>query len=198
LVCHKCGQALPDGADNCPYCGEPVKGSSTGAPGPESGLPATATPALRRSAIYAGFWIRGLAYLIDWFLIAIVSVSVILAPLIGLGAVPADASFAWFMALNRQTIAIRLLIFMLSWLYFASLESSAWQATIAKKALGLVVTDLEGRRISFTRASYRYLAKLVFGTIFYFGFLFATFTPRKQALHDILAKCLVLKKRRHN
>jgi uncharacterized RDD family membrane protein YckC len=198
LACPKCGQALPDGAENCPSCGEPVKGSSGRAPSPESGVPATAARPIQHSAIYGGFWIRGLAYLIDWFLIAIVSVSVIFTPLVGLGAVPADASFAWFMALNRQTIAIRLLIFMLSWLYFASLESSAWQATIAKKVLGLVVTDLEGRRISFTRASYRYLGKLVFGTIFYFGFLFATFTPRKQALHDILAKCLVLKRRRNN
>ncbi|HEX4075837.1 MAG TPA: RDD family protein [Candidatus Acidoferrales bacterium] len=198
MICLKCGQALPDGAENCPSCGEPVEGSSAGVSGPESGLAATAAPAVRRSAIYAGFWIRGLAYLIDWFLIAIVSVSVILGPLMGLGAIPANASYTWFMALNRQTIAIRLLIFMLSWLYFALLESSAWQATIAKKALGLVVADLEGRRVTFTRASYRYLGKLVFGTIFYFGFLFATFTPRKQALHDILAKSLVLKRPRRS
>jgi len=71
-----------------------------------------------------------------------------------------------------------------------------WQATLAKRAFGLKVTDLEGRRISFTRASYRYLGKLVFGTLLLFGFLFAAFTPRKQALHDILAKCLVLKRSR--
>jgi uncharacterized RDD family membrane protein YckC len=198
LICLKCGRALPDGADNCPSCGEPVKDSSAGVSPPESGVPATAAPAARRSAIYAGFWIRGLAYLLDWLLIAIVSVFVVLAPLMGLGAIPANASYAWFMAFNRQTIAIRLLIFMLSWIYFASLESSAWQATIAKKALGLVVTDLQGRRITFTRASYRYLAKLIFGTIFYFGFLFATFMPRKQALHDILGKSLVLRRPRHN
>ncbi|MFY9691824.1 MAG: RDD family protein [Candidatus Acidiferrales bacterium] len=198
MICLKCGQALPDGAENCASCGEPVQGASAGASAPESAVPATAAPAVRRSAIYAGFWIRGLGYLLDWLLIAIVSVSVILAPLMGLGAIPANASYAWFMAFNRQTIAIRLLIFMLSWIYFASLESSAWQATIAKKALGLVVTDLQGRRINFTRASYRCLAKLIFGTIFYFGFLFATFTPRKQALHDILGKTLVLKRRRNN
>lgn len=196
MICPECGQLLPDGAEKCASCGEPVKTSSAGASAPEAGVPAIAAPAVRRSAIYAGFWIRGLAYLLDWLLIGIVSVSVILAPLVAVGAIPANASYAWFMALNRQTIAIRLLIFMLSWLYFASLESSAWQATVAKKALGLVVTDLQGRRISFTRASYRYLAKLISGTIFYFGFLFATFTPRKQALHDILGKTLVLKRPR--
>lgn len=198
MNCPTCGEPLPDGAETCPSCGKPVKGSSSGAPSPESGLPPIATPAIRRSAIFGGFWIRGLAYLLDWLLVAILSVVLIFAPLVALGAVPADASYSWFVAFNRQTIAIRLLVFMLSWLYFATLESSPWQATLAKRVFGLIVTDLQGRRITFTQASWRYLAKLVFGTIFYFGFLFAAFTLRKQALHDLLGKTLVLKRPRQS
>ena len=162
--------------------------------GIESGPAGSAAPAIRRSAVYAGFWLRAAAYILDSVLIALVATIVIFMPLVERGAIPVDDPWTWLAAINRQTTAVRLLIFMMSWLYFASLESSAWQATLAKKAFGLRVTDLEGRRISFSRASYRYLGKLIFGTILLFGFLFAAFTPRKQALHDILAKCLVLRR----
>jgi len=82
---------------------------------------------------------------------------------------------------------------MLSWIYYASLESSAWQATLGKKILGLKVTDLAGNRISFGRASGRFFGKILSGMILGIGFLMAGFTERKQALHDILAGCLVLR-----
>jgi uncharacterized RDD family membrane protein YckC len=40
-----------------------------------------------------------------------------------------------------------------AWPYFAGLESSAWQASLGKRVLGMVVTDGAGRRISFGRAT---------------------------------------------
>ena len=89
--------------------------------------------------------------------------------------------------------AIRLLALMLSWIYYASLESSSWQATLGKKLLGLKVTDLAGNRITFARASGRFFGKILSGMILGIGFLMAGFTARKQALHDILAGCLVLR-----
>jgi uncharacterized RDD family membrane protein YckC len=82
---------------------------------------------------------------------------------------------------------------MLSWIYYASMESSSWQATLGKKILGLKVTDLAGNRISFARASGRFFGKILSGMILGIGFLMAGFTQRKQALHDILAGCLVLR-----
>jgi uncharacterized RDD family membrane protein YckC len=82
---------------------------------------------------------------------------------------------------------------MMSWIYYALLESSVWQATIGKKLLGLRVTDLAGNRISFARASGRFFGKILSGMILGIGFLMAGFTQRKQALHDILAGCLVLR-----
>jgi uncharacterized RDD family membrane protein YckC len=82
---------------------------------------------------------------------------------------------------------------MMSWIYYALLESSVWQATIGKKLLGLKVTDLAGNRISFARASGRFFGKILSGMILGIGFLMAGFTQRKQALHDILAGCLVLR-----
>jgi uncharacterized RDD family membrane protein YckC len=86
-------------------------------------------------------------------------------------------------------------IFVLGWLYYASMESSAYQGTLGKMALGLIVTDMQGRRISFGRASGRFFAKLLTGLIpFFVGYIMAGFTEKKQALHDIIASCLVLKK----
>lgn len=73
------------------------------------------------------------------------------------------------------------------------MESSAKQATLGKMALGIVVTDLEGARIGFGRATGRYFAKILSGLILGIGFLMAAFTERKQGLHDIIAGTLVVK-----
>jgi uncharacterized RDD family membrane protein YckC len=82
----------------------------------------------------------------------------------------------------------------LNWLYYALLESSAWQGTLGKKALGLEVTDLQGRRIGFGRASGRFFAKFISVLTLFIGFIMAGFTERKQALHDMIAGCLVIRK----
>jgi uncharacterized RDD family membrane protein YckC len=82
----------------------------------------------------------------------------------------------------------------LHWLYFALMESSTWQATLGKKALGLEVTDLEGKRIGFGRASGRFFGKILSVLILWIGFIMAGFTEKKQALHDMLAGTLVIRK----
>ena len=82
-----------------------------------------------------------------------------------------------------------------TWLYHALLESSEWQGTAGKKALGLIVTDMTGHRLSFARASGRHFGKFVTGLIpLGIGYAMAGFTEKRQALHDILASCLVLRK----
>ena len=80
----------------------------------------------------------------------------------------------------------------LGWLYFALCESSAWQATPGKRVLGLRVTDLEGRRLGFARATGRYFGKLLSAFFLCIGFLMVAWTQRKQGLHDLLAQTLVL------
>ncbi len=91
-------------------------------------------------------------------------------------------------------IRLTLLRTILNWLYYSLLESSAWQATLGKKALGLEVTDLDGNRISFGRATGRFFAKIISSIILGIGYLMAGFTEKKQALHDILAGTLVIRK----
>jgi uncharacterized RDD family membrane protein YckC len=93
-------------------------------------------------------------------------------------------------------IAIFLLVTLIgTWLYHALLESSEWQATAGKKALGLIVTDTSGARTSFARASGRHFAKIITGLIpLGIGYILAGVMEKKQALHDMIAGCLVLRK----
>jgi uncharacterized RDD family membrane protein YckC len=92
--------------------------------------------------------------------------------------------------------AVEAIVFVAVGLYYSVMESSPWQATLGKRALGLQVTDLQGRRISFGRATGRYFAKIVSGLTLSIGYLMAGFTRRKQALHDIIAECLVVRRPR--
>ena len=77
--------------------------------------------------------------------------------------------------------------------YYASLQSSKWQATIGKKLLKIKVTTMEGRRIGFIRATVRYIVMFGLSSIFFIGYLLALFTPRRQALHDLIARTVVVK-----
>jgi uncharacterized RDD family membrane protein YckC len=168
-------------------------------------------------AAYAGFWLRAVAYLIDSAIMGIVfgAIAAILAATVGLhffrGRTPgvyAQASFVQYQMTQYQAtppwmpaaalgilFVLIPLIVVVSWLYFALMESSARQATIGKIALGLFVTDLQGRRLSFGRATGRFFAKIITGLVpLFIGYIMAGFTARKQALHDMIAGCLVLKR----
>ena len=82
---------------------------------------------------------------------------------------------------------------LVNWLYAALLESSSYQATLGKMALGLKVIALEGHRISFARATGRHFAKILSLLMFLIGFIMVGFTRRKQGLHDMLAGTLVIR-----
>jgi uncharacterized RDD family membrane protein YckC len=83
----------------------------------------------------------------------------------------------------------------LGWLYYALMEGSPKQATLGKMALGIVVTDVQGRRVSFARATARHSGKWISSLIPCIGFLIVAFAEKKQGLHDIMADCLVVVKR---
>jgi uncharacterized RDD family membrane protein YckC len=108
--------------------------------------------------------------------------------------IPLDNQTGLLPSYDRQSIAINLLTGLVAWLYWAQMESSPWQATLGKKLLGLKVTDLRGRRISFPRATGRHFAKNISALILLIGFLMAGFTEKKQTLHDMIARCLVVRK----
>ena len=216
MYCSKCGGAMPDGAAFCSQCGEsfsiaiavprnPMVATSAAAPisGGVAAIPAyTLAPAMPRVE-YAGFWLRFLALLIDNVVMGIGFV-VVLIPLIfltGLGSLLSrihpdqeldDAGIFFIIGVIFLAATLSLVF---TWLYHALMESSEWQATVGKRALGLVVTDMAGRRVSFGRSTGRHFGKIITNMIpALIGYIMAGFTEKKQALHDMMAGCLVLRR----
>ena len=124
---------------------------------------------------YAGFWRRLVASIIDALVLLIPNIIFIFINL----AVPFLGS---------------LLGIILGWLYFALMESSNNQATLGKMALGIIVTDAQGNRISFGNATGRYFAKILSSLILLIGYLMVGWTAKKQALHDMITHTLVMVK----
>ena len=82
-----------------------------------------------------------------------------------------------------------------TWLYFALLESSEWQGTAGKKVLGLIVTDMQGQQRHVPASDGATFREAGDRTIpFGIGYAMAGFTEKRQALHDMIASCLVLRK----
>lgn len=133
---------------------------------------------------YANFWTRFVAFLIDWILLSVLSALVLL--LLGLPLAPDVRDYEARLKMNFITIVM-------GWLYYAGFESSFYQATPGKQAMGVFVTDTEGYAISFSQATGRFFGRLLSGLILLIGYIMAAFTKRRQALHDLLAKTLVLK-----
>jgi len=194
LECRRCGAQVTGDAAYCSACGQATNGNPNPAAEVETSPAIAATTAAKPRMAYAGFWLRTIAYVIDTFLLTMVVTIFILGPLLQRAGISTQDPWAFWTSSSRQALAIKLLVLMTQWVYWALLESSAWQATVGKKILGLYVTDLKGKRISFARASGRYFAKIISTLTIGIGYLMEGFTPKKQGLHDMIAECLVLKK----
>lgn len=136
---------------------------------------------------YAGFWKRLAAFVIDFIITMIGSVIIGIALGISMVATGTD---------DPETLegAGNLLGILVMWVYFSVMESSTKQGTLGKMALGIKVTDLDGNRISFGRASGRYFGKIISWLVIFLGFIMIAFTKKKQGLHDMMAGCLVVNK----
>ncbi len=128
---------------------------------------------------YAGFWRRVAAALIDGLLVGIVS-WIVTAIFSGIS--------------DGAEATAQILVFVAAYGYYAGMESSSYQATVGKIALGIQVTDLNGNRISFGRALGRNLAEILSALILLIGYIMVAFTAKKQGLHDMIAGTLVVKK----
>jgi uncharacterized RDD family membrane protein YckC len=144
--------------------------------------------------IYAGFWLRVLAALIDAFVMFIPFCWITLFTILFIRFVIAPKRDDYDTLL--MIIGIPLVTLIATRIYFALLESSPLQASIGKLVVGVYVTDTEGRRITLGRATGRTFAKLLSSMTLGIGYILSGFTKKKQALHDLFAKCLVLRGRR--
>lgn len=207
--CRKCGasqqpQAVPQAAagtvaqssvEQPPYPLVPGVGGQV-----PPGYPPAPPAAAAQFRGYAGFWIRFLALIIDGAILSVASIPlwmVFAGAVAALGVthpVPGEEPDP------RVALAVLPIfgLFMLAvvgagWLYEALMTSSSKQGTVGKMALGLKVTDTQGNRITFLRATARYFAKWINGFTLYIGYIMAGFTDRKQGLHDMIASTYVIK-----
>lgn len=124
----------------------------------------TPTPLPRPDIVYANFWKRVAAAIIDGII------------------------FIIFLALFKNFGIL------LGWAYYAIMESSPQQGTLGKMAVGIAVTDLKGNRISFGRATGRYFCMYLTAITLFIGYIIAAFTGKRQTIHDMIASCLIIKK----
>lgn len=178
-TCPQCGSEVQPTDTKCKNCGQPL-------------VPGQSVPPSSVQDKYAGFWKRFAAYIIDGLILFIPILIIMLVLGVSL-----------FMTGNAEDVEEatsigesigNLLSIVIGWLYFAIMESSSRQATVGKMALGIKVTDLNGNRISFGRATGRHFAKLISGAILGIGYLMIIWTEKKQGLHDMIASCLVVNK----
>ena len=119
---------------------------------------------------YCGFLYRFLAWLIDYIILAVISIILIFLPIIG-----------WILNI------------FLYWLYFAIQHSSSKQATLGMRACDIKITDEKHQKISFWRATGNYFVSALSGLFLFIGFFMIAFTSRKQGFHNIISRTLCTK-----
>lgn len=211
MYCSKCGSEISATTAFCSTCGQAISGLVPAIPSLSPVDPNQYAPVVSSSyrgvqyggVAYAGFWLRFVAFLIDG-VVALVAFVILLIPLFiltGAGAALSrigsdediNDNVGAFLGIGFVLGFIGIII-VVSWLYYALSESSSWQATLGKKMLHLKVTDMTGQPISFGRASGRFFARIVTKLIpLGIGYMLAGFTEKKQAIHDMIASCLVLR-----
>lgn len=189
--CPACGEEVDSDASKCSFCGENLR-AGAGRGGKK-----------KRGQVMAGFWLRFVAAFVDGILVGIVNygIQIMVYLVVGIPLAmifqqqqaqqfgqPIDPKIA---IINAGLGLLQIIIY---WLYGAFMESSDRQATLGKMAVGIIVTDLNGDRLSFGRATGRHFAKIISGCTCLIGHIMAAFTEQKQALHDIIAGCLVVRK----
>jgi uncharacterized RDD family membrane protein YckC len=167
--CVNCGNELDVNAVFCTKCGTNLN-----------------QPIENNNPVYAGFWLRYFAYMIDGIILGIVFFALGLS----LGYLFPDMFETEF----KAQLFGNLIEALIGWAYFALLESSEEQGTYGKRILGLKVVDENYQRMTLGRATGRHFAKILSTITLLFGYIMAGFTEKKQALHDIVAKTYVIKK----
>ncbi len=155
---------------------------------------------------FAGFWLRFVAFLVDWcvvFGVALV-LSVVGSNILTkyrlqlvhnlLAESGGNAEIETILTLQATSLLLLGISFFVALLYHTFMEASSLEGTLGKLTLNLHVVNAEGSSISFPQALIRNFSKLFSLLFFFFGFLIAAFTSQKQALHDILSRTFVIRR----
>ncbi len=146
----------------------------------------------------AGFWLRVAASIIDQVVVTVLGMMVRVPFAIFHKIILVDSPQGRARIGDPLVVVLGFLqliaLVLLSMIYYAGMESSRYQGTLGKMAVGIQVTDLDGRRVSGSRAVGRFFAKVLSNLTCGIGYLMAAFTEQKQALHDLVAGTLVIRR----
>ena len=199
MFCPKCGKETDASGKFCQWCGADIESA------PAKAVVLPEEEASPEVGVYAGLGRRIIAFIIDIILILIFDL--VVASALGLlrgvqnlyfyayrhapieSLTPEGTTLA---LMSSIVTAYGILIVVIPWLYFAGFESSRSQATPGKVLMQAQVTDLDGNRVSFARATLRFFAKFISLVIVFIGFIMIGLTKKKQGLHDKIAGCFVL------
>ncbi len=164
------------------------------APRANVGGGAYAAPVDDGHVVYAGFWKRVAASLIDAFAIGtpVAIMATIISSLLGFGSSFASGLSGAADAFNPGETITSYLLTAIAFAWFHS--TAGLTATPGKLAIGIKVVRTDGDRISFLRGFGRYWAYLLSGLLLCIGLIMAAFTSRKQGLHDLICDTLVVDK----
>jgi uncharacterized RDD family membrane protein YckC len=157
-ACPSCGRLAGHGAKFCGFCRYELRALAPG----------------EGELVYAGFWIRFLAALIDGAILFVVNV--VLASLI---PTPVTAFFAQLFLNATYTIGF--------WI--------GQGATPGKMAVGVKVVMANGLPLEFGAACLRYVGYLACALTLGIGYLMIAFTAEKRGLHDYIGGTVVIKTR---
>ncbi len=201
MFCPKCGKETDASGQFCQWCGAPTDN----VPPAPAGMAAPDPDENPEVGVYAGLGRRFVAFIVDFILVALFGIIAVAFFNQANGIM-----YLYYIAVDHASIsslteagtpiaalgpivaAIGILVIVVPWLYYAGFESSRGQATPGKVLMRLEVTDLEGNRITFARATLRFFGKFISTLIIFIGFLMIGLTKKRQGLHDKIAGCLVL------
>ena len=219
--CVRCGSRLASGCPNCGAANQPDSqychacGSALTAPGPSPSRPASvacprcssvnepgttfcyscglpldefggaAPQAANAVGRPAGFWIRLLAWVMDTAILA--GVQLILLTVLPGTSIESYYTDETFWTTPDSLMAI------VGALYY-TVGVSAFSTTPGKRALGIYVLRVDGKKVGFLRAFCRFLASDLSGLILGIGYLMIGFSRDKRGLHDHICDTVVVKR----
>jgi uncharacterized RDD family membrane protein YckC len=153
--------------------------------------------------VYAGFWSRFGAYVVDFFLWWMVWQ--IFVGIVGTAYFPAAMAIAehgpgYQPKPEELMVLVRFLgaacVIGLVWsLIYDAIFLLRFGATPGKLIFGLRVVQADGRPLGFMRVAARCMAKALTGLTLGIGFLVVAFDEQKRGLHDFICNTRVVKKR---
>ena len=135
----------------------------------------------------AGFWARLAAAFLDWILIGVVAAAI--GNLFGVEAPSAASAYGdvSYQPAPGPFILVELVYF--TWFHATSAGQS-----IGNRILGIRVLDEHtGRSLPYARAFVRALMSTLSALVFFLGYLWMLWEPRKRTWHDMVAESLVVK-----